>query len=194
MSWFTRLIVLVLLVAGVFLALNQFYPERVAGMLGAKTGFDSQAFVQEYEAEHGSDFLTYENANYSLKLKYPIGFYAEEEPDWFALARFTGASPFGYEVIELKTADGEDAFTVAELQEAFSSPSGEFGFTGEETEVNGVKAFLFDGGLVVYGETYFVKGGAFVCPGYTALVTVAAPGALAQDWDFARYVLYSFSC
>ncbi|MFA4946463.1 MAG: hypothetical protein WC607_02910 [Candidatus Micrarchaeia archaeon] len=161
------------------------------------TGAPAQNSAQEalaFGEAHAGDFITYENANYSLKLKYPIGFYAEEEPDFYTVARFSAVSGGAAEIIDLKVAEGEYAFTQSELNEMFED-SGDLISASERVEVNGVDAWVFSATQGVNGVDFVVKGAFYDCPGYTAFVSVTMPSALAAlDAPMADYVLYSFSC
>ncbi len=196
--WFVCLVAFATLVAYV-------YSPALIGMQGDELDLFPQSapvepeeFIESYSLSNGGDFLSYENADYLFTIKYPIGFAAAEYPDPFTACRFTAASTLGSEIIEVKVA--EESFSNQELRDALAGDlEGELDeeyelSRYEETEVNGVKAFLFEGNAGVLDFVAWVRGGFYQCDGYTALVTVTVPSVAAADFDMADYVLYSFEC
>lgn len=196
--WFACIVAFAALLAYV-------YSPSLIGMQGSEFDFFPQSapiepkdFVESYSLSNGGDFLSYENADYSFTVKYPIGFAAAEYPDPFTAARFTASSPLGAEVIDVKVA--EEPFSNQELRDALAEGleeelDEEYELSRyEETEVNGVKAFLFEGNAGILDYVAWVRGGFYQCGNYTALVTVTVPSVAAADFEMADYVLYSFEC
>ncbi len=201
---------LALAIAIAAIAVAAYYAGLFGGVSGPLAGFFTQqnAFVEASQARarvygeaHATEMLSYTHPNWGYTVKYPVGYYAEAEPDFDTSFRATANSPVSTaELIEVRVA--ERVFTEKDFEDAASAfGEGELvsRYSGSS---NGKKIFVFQSKsaspetqekislrTAVYSECVAPDGTR-----YTAVLLALVPDVLGEDLDLADYAIYSFTC
>jgi len=192
MNAFKALIGLACLALAVGVIVYMVSPQTL-GFTPQATPADDSALVTAFSAGHASDFITYRNSNYSFSVKDAIGKKNEEFHDAFTVARLSGSTPVGAEVIEIRTTNAP--LTEEEWQGIFNETAGDV-FNAYQTEINNRRVQVFESTEYAYFDyPVAVKAALIECPEYAAAVSVAMPSAFVPSEEgFAEFVIASFQC
>jgi len=197
MNWKTLALVVVV-VAAAALLLAQGQAAKALGVgPGPATPLEKQ--LAAFGEKRGQDFIYFNDSNYSLAIKYPIGYEALYYPDPQVMVRFRALNPGGVsEVIDVSVSDtvyGRSDFD--RDMAGFPVTQGEYSakvVAKEEGEINGRKAFFATLNQSVGGEPAWTKITAVDCGDYSAFISATVPESISSDRVVAEYMIRSLRC
>lgn len=178
MNKLTMVLVLAILAAGIYLALNYLQPFTQASTFEDYSGINAQEFMR-YRSEQG------------FELMYPQSFKVSQTTDAYNPVRvsFTASSQGLAEVVEIATVSES---TDVLKNDAISILAPDERETLVEGKAFGNTAISFESKIA--GEVVTVKQIYFQCSAYTAVMTSIIPQTFNQDSKAVNYMASAFKC